>query len=390
MTNILVLDGNQRSALAVVRSLGELDVDIITSDETNKSLAGHSKFVKRNIQSPSPKEEPDDFIEWFNNTVESEQISIAFPVTEITSQLLLLNKEKLSHKVKLPFADIDIIMQLANKSNLMKRAEKLNVKHPKTEYFEHQNQLDMNAVKEYPCVIKPSLSRIFIESEWIDSEVKIIYSKEDLEHLLESNYDYLNYPFMLQEFIPGKGAGIFTIYHHGKEIAFFAHKRLREKPPSGGVSVLSESAELNPEMLESARKILDDVNWHGVAMVEYRVSDDGIPYLMEVNTRFWGSLQLAIDSGVNFPKILYRITNNEKVDALNNYKIGQQLRWFLGDLDSLYIVLKDGRYGLTAKLKRIVTFLVPKLMNRRMEVNRFGDLSPAIYEIKTYFKSLMG
>ena len=28
------------------------------------------------------------------------------------------------------------------------------------------------------------------------------------------------------------------------------------------------------------------------------------PYLMEVNGRFWGSLQLAIDAGVDFPALL--------------------------------------------------------------------------------------
>jgi hypothetical protein len=36
-------------------------------------------------------------------------------------------------------------------------------------------------------------------------------------------------------------------------------------------------------------------------MVEFK--DDGVnpPCLMEINGRFWGSLQLAIDAGVDFP-----------------------------------------------------------------------------------------
>ncbi len=40
-------------------------------------------------------------------------------------------------------------------------------------------------------------------------------------------------------------------------------------------------------------------------MVEFKAdARTGTPYLMEINGRFWGSLQLAIDAGVDFPAIL--------------------------------------------------------------------------------------
>ena len=38
-------------------------------------------------------------------------------------------------------------------------------------------------------------------------------------------------------------------------------------------------------------------------MVEFKHDErDGVPKLMEINGRFWGSLQLAIDAGVDFPR----------------------------------------------------------------------------------------
>jgi len=57
-----------------------------------------------------------------------------------------------------------------------------------------------------------------------------------------------------------------------------------------------------------AQALLDYVGWHGVAMVEFNVSSRGIPYLIELNGRFWGSLRLAIDAGVDFPWLLYQLT----------------------------------------------------------------------------------
>ena len=51
-------------------------------------------------------------------------------------------------------------------------------------------------------------------------------------------------------------------------IAAFAHRRLREKPPEGGVSVYRESIPLDSELATAGRRLLEDLNWQGVAMIE--------------------------------------------------------------------------------------------------------------------------
>jgi predicted ATP-grasp superfamily ATP-dependent carboligase len=190
---------------------------------------------------------------------------------------------------------------------------------------------------------------------------------------------------MIQEFIPGHGAGLFCLYNKGKASHFFAHNRLREKPPEGGVSVLSQAAELNPTLKESAVKLLDSVQWHGVAMVEFRIDEQGNAYLMEVNTRFWGSLQLAIDSGVNFPVLLAQQFFNEPTNPKTAFSTKQRLRWLMGDIDSLYIYLKRP-YSISEKVGRVFQFLSPKLKNQKHEINRLDDIKPFFYELKHYFK----
>lgn len=122
-------------------------------------------------------------------------------------------------------------------------------------------------------------------------------------------------------------------------------------------------------------------------MVEFRVSDDGTGYLMEINPRFWGSLQLAIDSGVDFPWLLYLACKGE---ALPAPKIRQRrLRWLLGDLDRLYLVFKSSGsdYSALKKLYEFLRFLKPNLRTRH-EVNRLSDLRPFWFEIKQYVRAL--
>jgi predicted ATP-grasp superfamily ATP-dependent carboligase len=384
---ILVLDAAQRSALAVVRSLGKHEQLIVwTAEAASEALAGTSRHSGRFLRCPSAEHQPQDFIQWLANIQIEHQFDLVIPVTEITSQLILINKNLLQH-LPTPFPNYEQVMQLADKGELVRLANSLELNCPKSEYFSCSADLDFTTVK-YPCVIKPLQSRLFKANQWINTSVGIIRSLAELEKYLQKN-SYLNFSgFMLQEFIPGHGAGIFCLYNRGQPVTFFAHKRLREKPPQGGVSVLSESQPVDQSLKVFAEKLLSAANWHGVAMVEFRIDENGTAYLMEINTRFWGSLQLSIDSGVDFPWLLVAQQLELPHQIPTNYTIGQRLRWWLGDLDSLYLYLKS-KASLASKLKRFCWFLTPNFRTRH-EINRLSDFKPAVYEFKRYICAFLG
>ena len=385
-TKILILDANQRSALASTRSLGQLSgVEIWCADNSISALAGSSRYCRNYYQCPCPQTSAIAFLDWIETLVTQQGIDFVFPMTEISSQLLLMNRERLGNS-QLPFADYNTVMTLADKGKLTQLATKLGIPHPDTQYYASASEFTIASITGYPTVIKPNMSRIWTGEHWIDTTVKIADTAEQLQSDLQANY-LQDYPFMQQAFIPGHGAGVFALYNQGEAITFFAHQRLREKPPRGGVSVLSRSVTLDDELLNITKKLLDGVNWHGVAMVEFRIDPQGRPYLMEVNTRFWGSLQLAIDSGVDFPKLLCQICLGQNPQPATDYNSNQRLRWLLGDVDSLYIYLKDSGFSLKEKLARIGQFLTPQA-NTRHEVNRLGDLKPAWFELKKYLREL--
>jgi len=385
---ILVLDAGQRSALAVVRSLGKLpDTSLITAESTPKALAGCSTFSQQYLVSPNPNDAPEDYLDWIATLTKHTEFDLVVPVTEVTSQLLLMNKSRLPD-VRLAFTSYENVMQIADKGNLVRLAQELGMPVPKSEWFTNWRAVNIDNI-QYPCVIKPCLSKIYSPVEgWISTTVSIIHNTADLEKALVLSPYLQASPLMIQEFIPGSGAGIFCLFNKGKPIVFFAHKRLREKPPQGGVSVLSESVATEPNLQNSAEKLLSGANWHGVAMVEFRIAEDGTAYLMEVNTRFWGSLQLAIDAGVDFPALLVSNELGLGLKAPTTYKVGQRLRWLLGDLDSLYIYLKSN-YSKRQKLMRCLQFCIPDFLHTRHEINRLGDLKPALFELKQYIKQFL-
>ncbi len=381
---VLVLDAMQRSALATTRSLGQSGYKVITADTSQRSLAGSSRYSHAHWVYPDPYSQPSVFVDWATSALNGETVQVALPMTEVTTDLLVRNSH-LWPKVLLPYASIDRIDQLCNKAKLMMRAQELGIPVPLTIHVDNPGDLpsDLEAL-HYPVVLKPTRSRIMLGSHWLNTSVNIVHNAGELRNALKTEA-FSNHPFMIQGYIEGTGQGIFALYEHGTSLAFFSHRRIRERPPSGGVSVLSESVKPDPLLQSLAQKLLDDAQWHGVAMVEFKVADDGTPYLMEINTRFWGSLQLAIDAGIDFPGMLLDVAYGNPVKS-SNVRERVKLRWLLGDMDHLYLTWRSPRYSLAHKLRTTATLLWPDFSGRtRHEVNRLGDMKPAWQELTTYF-----
>ena len=386
MVAVLVLDAAQRSALSVTRSLGD-HCKVIVADEAELTLGGASKYVFTSEVYASPSS-ASEFIADINRIIEKYNIQVLYPTTEITVYTLLENKHLL-RSVKLPFSDIGTVKKLADKASLIELSRSLGVQAPASDYYDNAGSLQaLSKEYQYPVVVKPTLSRVKLDEGWLNTAVTYAHSQSELNTIVTENVAFSDHPFMIQEYIDGHGSGVFLLYDHGQCIAHFAHKRLREKPPTGGVSVLSESVVAEPKQLEAAKKLLDAVQWHGVAMVEFKVNSKGEPYIIEVNPRFWGSLQLAVDSGVDFPLLLHKATMGEDLAPASSYRVGQKLRWLLGDFDRLYLVLKGKEYSVSQKFAELMRFLVPYLPSMRYEVNRRSDMKPFWAELKLYIKAL--
>ncbi len=92
-----------------------------------------------------------------------------------------------------------------------------------------------------------------------------------------------------------------------------------------------EYASLPAEVIHAAKRcLLDALGWHGVAMVEFKREEaTGRFVLMEVNPKFWGSLELAIVSGVDFPYLASRMAVEGEIDPVLSYREGVRFRWLL-------------------------------------------------------------
>ncbi len=392
LDRVLILDGNTRSALAATRSLGMKGVHVVVADVAKRSLAGASRYCSESFTYPSPASHLEGFLATVKTECSQRGIGVILPMTELSTSTVLKHGKEFK-SLRVPFAELKAFETVTDKWRLFKLAQQLNLSIPKTQFVTDISSLgDISQELKLPVVLKPHRSMIASRGRWIATSVQYARSVEELKEIA-ARYEYFSqHPFMIQEYIPGQAEGVFALFDRGKPIVFFGHRRLRERPPSGGVSVLSESIEPNPEAKRMARAILETVGWHGVAMVEFKVSAEGTPYLMEVNGRFWGSLQLAIDAGVDFPWLLYQLAIGRNLDKVKPYITGVKCRWLLGDLVSLWKVLINSgprpRPLPFGKIQSVLQFLNFKGKASRYEVNRWDDLKPFWLEVAQYVMDL--
>ncbi len=390
----LVIGGDSRVALAVVRSLGRRGIPVAVAGYSRNTLAGSSRYAGRKLVVPDPFMDPDSLAHALREEARLHPDTVWIPATDEVLAVVDRIRDQLPG-IRLPFPPSSVLELAWDKGKLAEFASVCGLAVPRTRRPRSASEaVEAAGDLGFPVILKPSRSKMRTKNGFREGLVR---SVRDLQELVGAwERENANIPFpLLQEQIPGHGEGIFVLADQGRVVARFAHRRIREKPPSGGVSVLRESVAVPEFLTEPVDRLIQALGWHGACMVEFRIdARDGKPYLMEINPRFWGSLQLAVDAGMDFPFLLYRLALGEKLDPVEPYRTGVRSRWVLGDLDHLIILLRrpSGHPHLpprpVAKFRAILNFLHP--FSGRQEVFRWDDIKPAFVELVKYIGKLTG
>ena len=382
MYDVLILDGEQRSSLAAIRSLGQYGLNVAVASHLDRCLGLSSKYCSERIVTVDPATDPSRYIENLEKDIQRLGVRSVWPMTDITVALITKNLESIG-----PVPSQEQFERLSNKVSLVKLATEFGIPAPRSLYFDRADPARLNSLPiEFPVVIKPAWSRIESNAEFIATSVTYARTLEEAVMQFETLPWLQAHPFLIQEFVEGTGMGIFGLADNTGPYALFGHRRLREKPPSGGCSVLCESAALNEQMVEYTNALINEVGWRGAFMAEYKVTESGDPYLIEFNGRFWGSLQLAISSGMDYPRILYQRTCEGASFQNIDYRVGVRTRWLLGDLDSLYLKLKSRDYSVRQKIAEIMKFMLTFLRPTKYQVLSISDFRPFLTELRQYFR----
>lgn len=346
----LVTDASKRASLAVIRALGRKGITVTGMDPSSFAAGFLSKFCSGKILSPNAQKNPEGFLELVESELSTGKYDAFIPIHDFSLYPVLKNKEKLERHAAIPFVDFQTFEKTTDKRKTAEIAEKAKVKMPRAFYpASAEEARKISSKLDYPVVVKPrsqtqtqSKPSGGVTTSYV-SKRNYCFNATDLAREFERIFKSTGVPPIVQEYVEGRGVGVAALFNKGQPRALFSYKRVREYPITGGPSTLRESTD-DPILKRQAEKILRALKWHGVAMVEFKQPARGEPVLLEVNGRFWGSVQLAISSGVDFPYLLYEMAVKGDVQPVKKYSVGVLQKWMIpGDL--LHFAQKFGASG---------------------------------------------
>lgn len=332
MDKVIITHGWCRTAYAVLRCLKQYGVEVFVGGPEGAMMAGSSRFAAGVFHYPSPYSNPEGFVGSVVKAVRQVGAKVYIPVHE---EILAVGRfrDRFPEDLKIPITTYNNLLRAYDKSSTMDFAEKIGVPVPKTYYPASLSEIEEIAEKStFPCMIKLRRS----------NSAKGVFRVDSKEHLLSRYKEVLDaFPVaenslpIIQDYIPGVVYAVSMLFDKGKPVSKFVRKNLREKTYGGGTCTKCVSVK-NPTLEGYAEKMLTGMNWHGVAMMEFKYDEEtDRALLLEINPRYHGTIDHDIQSGVPTPYLHYLLATGGQLPEIQEYKTGLRSRWFLGDMIGL-------------------------------------------------------
>lgn len=299
MTTVLVTDAERGSSVAVIRSLGRRGHNVVAAACRRLVPGFYSRYTTTVVRYPDATHDPAAAIEAVIEAAHRHRVDLIVPVCDEILLPLSYERHRLPPTCAIAVPEPSALEVVVDKLATLELARSVAVPVPDTEAVDSGDEAVAVASRlGWPLVVKPRRSY-----EWRaggrPARRYVSYALDD-EGLRRAVADAGDEGVLLQRRHDGVGRAVSLLAHEGRPLAAFQHRRLREVPFTGGASSLRISETLDTELYDMAARLLCELRWTGLAMVEFKSGPQGA-VLMEINGRVWGALALAVASGMDFP-----------------------------------------------------------------------------------------
>lgn len=360
--SILIPDGEAPVLMIVLNCLSEIKkIKVYVMSDDNEIPMKHSKKVHKFSYYPKSDVER-DFINNINKEVEKHNIDLIMPIFEDAIRVILKNKDLISSIDKLALLPSYNDFNTANNKGLLnKHLEANNLPFPKTQMLDKGTYIDTKSI-DYPVLVKPA------EGIGGGSGIYVFREENALTEFLNS--DKFDCTYLVQDYVEGYDIDCSVLCKHGEILAYtiqkpnmFANNKFA---PQLAVDFIKDDV-----LFEDVEKLMKTLNWSGVAHLDMRYDENSKEFkVIEVNPRFWGSVEASLFAGVNFPYLYALASLNYNFD-LPKYKF---IKFML--LKGLVKSIKSDKSYLL-KLKFIFKNTPIKYM--------LNDPKPTLYRFSRFF-----
>ncbi len=227
---------------------------------------------------------------------------------------------------------------LVDKWKFAELLQSISAPSPVTRLIRSCDQLESSLETRFePQILKPLSSKTFREKYGVKGY--IVDQRTDALSIASR----LEFPIMLQEYIPGPATATYHIDgfvdRHGQICARFARQRLRLYPRQLGNSSMMITVPLNQvaAALETLERVLSAVSYRGIFDAEFKYDyRDGMFKMIEINARPWWYIEFAANCGVDVTWLAYRDALRLPVSPVDRYEIGRHCVHLINDVQAFH------------------------------------------------------
>jgi len=327
---VLVLGRDTRTILAIARSLGRRNIEVHVGWCLATAPALRSRFVRcvHAIGEYSPQRT--NWSKALRALVIEEEFDLVIPATEAAACALHRHRDQFADHPAFYFLEQRAFEIVFDKQRTYALAEQLRIPVPATRIMTAASLAGEPLTDVvFPAVVKPCASAR-------DGDIGNKDFARTVNDMAEM-YDHVELllrhapEVLVQEHFTGAGVGVELIADRGKILSAFQHRRLHETIGFGSTYRTAEA--LSPALLEASQRLMNSLQYTGVAMVEFRVDPStGAWVMLDINGRFWGSLPLAVAAGADFPYYLYQLLVEGQRTISQDYQCGVRCRDLSADI----------------------------------------------------------
>jgi predicted ATP-grasp superfamily ATP-dependent carboligase len=313
---LIVDEGRDRASVAAARALAAAGWTVGVASVT-PSLAARSTATAA-WHRIAYTEDDDSLVDAVEQVVREHGYDTAFPGWERAVLALSARREQLSFP--LGYGRHEGILQATDKWRLRPLAEAAGLAVPRTVLATSEGLEQLEGV----VIVKPA-------SQYVSRIAAGVF--QDRAHALEHarRIERQGPTAIAQELLPGRLDAVTLVAGPAGIVSIAQQVAEHVWPQPIGVTARGRTVAVDPALRAAIERLLQALEWRGIAQLQFQTPGDGQPRLIDFNPRFYGSLPLAVEAGANHPDTWARLATGRPV-VPSEGRPGARYQWFSRDL----------------------------------------------------------
>lgn len=385
----ILLLGNYRPTLTLVRTLGAAGHHMIVGLEGSDGGAEFSRFCRESWDHPPLEKDEDAFLAALGRYVDQNQVTLLYPVSEEFVTCFVRHRRRVEALAPIAMMDPEIVSACLDKVGMMQQCLRLDVPcAPFALAHCEQDLRDAAAQLGFPLVVRPEHSTKRLGGK----KAVTLTSPEALDDVLTLWQDRTS-ALVLQQHFSGRRYNLYFAAENGRLTRHVQAVILRTDSPDGtGLAVEGETITPLMPLRSYTERLVADLAYDGIGCAQYLVDETtGAISFLEINARIAGNLNVPERAGLALGPLLMEKALGVPVDTQPvEGRRGIRYLWVSGEVLAAIVAQMRGEIGIGTMLKRFGTALASVFRGNLHMIWSWKDPLPALVTCWRMLPSLSG